>query len=103
MHASRDGRWATPFGRLVRQYGVKRLSRDLQVDSTCVYQWIRGYVSPRPPKALLIIELVRPLGNLRLREIYAQRISVRAREAEGEPIESAPTRGENVSIAGDAA
>ena len=68
-----DCRWRTRFARLVRRYGVARLARDLQVDPTAIYQWVRGNVSPRPDKAITIIELVRPLGRLRLEDIYKQR------------------------------
>lgn len=49
------------------------MARDLEIDPTAIYQWIRGSVSPRPAKAILVIALVRPFGVLRLEEIYAQR------------------------------
>ena len=68
-----DDRWRTRFARVVRRYGVARLARDLQIDPTAIYQWIRGNVSPRPDKAIIIIALVRPLGRLRLEDIYQQR------------------------------
>ena len=57
----------------VRRYGIARMARDLEIDPTAIYQWVRGSVSPRPDKAMLIIQLVSPLGRLRLVEIYAQR------------------------------
>jgi len=60
------------------------MSRDLQVDPSVIYQWVRGAVSPRPQKAMLIIVLVKPLGRLRLEEIYAQReVHARADQFEG--------------------
>jgi DNA-binding XRE family transcriptional regulator len=70
---SNDDRWKTRFARLVRRYGVARLARDLEVNPTAVYQWVRGSVSPRPDKAIIIIALVRPLGRLRLEDVYDQR------------------------------
>lgn len=71
--AALDVRWRTRFARLLRRYGVARMARALEVDPTAIYQWVRGSVSPRPSKAILVISLVRPLGRLRLEEIYAQR------------------------------
>lgn len=69
-------RWETRFARAVRQYGVARLADDLQVDPTAIYQWIRGSVSPRPDKALVIVKLL--ARRLRLEEIYQHRLTVQA-------------------------
>lgn len=69
-----DHRWRTRFARLIRQHGVARMARDLEVTPTAIYQWVRGTVSPRPDKAITIIALVRPLGRLRLEDIYQQRL-----------------------------
>jgi DNA-binding XRE family transcriptional regulator len=57
----------------VRRFGVAKMARELQVDPTAIYQWIRGKVSPRPDKARAIIQLLMPLGRLRLEDIYDQR------------------------------
>ena len=70
---SADSRWKTRFGRLILSYGVNRMARDLEVDPTSIYQWVRGYTSPRPERAVAIIALLLPLGRLRLEDIYQQR------------------------------
>ena len=49
------------------------MASDLHVDQTCVYQWVRGDFMPRPERAAAIIALLRPLGRLRMEEIYEQR------------------------------
>jgi DNA-binding XRE family transcriptional regulator len=69
-------RWETKFARLVRRYGVAKLARDLQVDPTAIYQWVRGSVSPRPDRAMTIIILLQPLGRLKLEDIYRHRFAV---------------------------
>jgi hypothetical protein len=71
-------RWETRFARLVRRYGVAKLARDLDVDPTAIYQWVRGSVSPRPDKAMLIVVLLKPVGRLRLDDIYKHRLTVKA-------------------------
>jgi len=71
-------RWQTRFARLVRSYGVAKLARDLEVDPTAIYQWVRGSVSPRPDKAMLIVVLLQPVGRLRLEDIYQHRLTVQA-------------------------
>lgn len=71
-------RWQTRFARLVRRYGVAKLARDLEVDPTAIYQWVRGSVSPRPDKAMLIVVLLQPVGRLRLEDIYQHRLRVQA-------------------------
>lgn len=71
-------RWQTRFARLVRRYGVARLAHDLEVDPTAIYQWVRGSVSPRPDKAMLIVVLLQPVGRLRLEDIYRHRLTVQA-------------------------
>ena len=71
-------RWETRFARLVRRYGVAKLARDLEVDPTAIYQWVRGSVSPRPDKAMLIVVLLKPVGRLRLDDIYKHRLTVQA-------------------------
>lgn len=71
-------RWQTRFARLVRRYGVAKLARDLEVDPTAIYQWVRGSVSPRPDKAMLIVVLLQPVGRLRLEDIYKHRLTVQA-------------------------
>lgn len=68
-------RWETRFARRIRKYGVAKLARDLEVDPTAIYQWIRGSVSPRPDKAMTIVVLV---GRLKLEDIYQHRLTVRA-------------------------
>jgi len=49
------------------------MASDLHVDPTCVYQWVRGDFRPRPDKAAAIIVLLKPIGRLRLEDIYEQR------------------------------
>ena|ERR1700687_5666453 len=71
-------RWQTRFARLIRIYGVAKLARDLEVDPTAIYQWIRGSVSPRPDKAMTIVVLLQPVGRLRLEDIYQHRLTVQA-------------------------
>jgi hypothetical protein len=71
-------RWQTRFARLVRRYGVARLAHDLEVDPAAIYQWVRGSVSPRPDKAMLIVVLLQPVGRLRLEDIYSHRLTVQA-------------------------
>ena len=77
-HTPSSCRWETRFARLVRQYGVARLARDLQVDPTAIYQWVRGSVSPRPDKAMTIVVLLQPVGRLRLEDVYHHRLAVQA-------------------------
>jgi DNA-binding XRE family transcriptional regulator len=71
-------RWETRFARLVRSYGVAKLAKDLEVDPTAIYQWVRGSVSPRPDKAMLIVVLLKQVGRLRLDDIYQHRLTVQA-------------------------
>src|SRR5258708_6552487 len=87
-----DGRWRTRFAKLMRKYGVARMSKDLQVDPSVIYQWIRGAVRPRPDKAFAIIMLVRPLGRLRLEEIYDQREVHKRAGRQGSPQNSTRPR-----------
>jgi len=75
-HSISSCRWETKFARLVRRYGVAKLARDLQVDPTAIYQWVRGSVSPRPDRAMTIIILLQPLGRLKLEDIYRHRFAV---------------------------
>jgi transposase-like protein len=70
--------WDTRFARLVHVYGVAKLARDLEVEQTAIYQWIRGSTSPRPEKAMTIILLLRPVGRLRLEDIYHHRLRAQA-------------------------
>jgi DNA-binding XRE family transcriptional regulator len=81
----RSVRWATPFGRFVRTYGVAQLAQQLQVEPAAIYQWVRGHTSPRPPTARAIVQLYslyiclelasgkRVHASLKLDDIYAQR------------------------------
>jgi DNA-binding XRE family transcriptional regulator len=72
-------RWQTRFARLVRRYGVANLARELQVDQTAIYQWIRGSVAPRPEKAMLLVQLLRSVGRLTLEDIYCHQFVVQGK------------------------
>jgi DNA-binding XRE family transcriptional regulator len=71
-------RWQTRFARRVRRYGVANLARELQVDQTAIYQWIRGSVAPRPEKAMLLVQLLRSVGRLTLEDVYRHQFFVGA-------------------------
>lgn len=68
-------RWKTRFARRIRKYGVAKLARDLNVDPTAIYQWVRGSTGPRPDKAMTIVVLV---GRLKLEDVYQHRLTVQA-------------------------
>lgn len=50
-------RWNTRFGQFIRIFGVAALARALEVEPAAIYQWVRGYTSPRPPKARAIVSM----------------------------------------------
>jgi DNA-binding transcriptional regulator YdaS (Cro superfamily) len=53
----RADRWQTPFAKAVRGLGVARLARELEVDPSSIYQWIRGVTRPRHECVVKILEL----------------------------------------------
>jgi len=55
---------------------VANLARELQVDQTAIYQWIRGSVAPRPEKAMLLVQLLRSVGRLTLEDVYCHQFFV---------------------------
>ena len=63
-------RWETPFGAWVKEYGVARLRRAVQVTRGAVHQWVRGVTSPKPDTAKLLVKL--SAGRLTLEHIYDQ-------------------------------
>lgn len=70
----RQTRWQTRFGRFVRRYGAAKLARDLNVEPSAIYQWIRGYTAPRPQTIVTIVLLSREnRTRLTITDIYAQR------------------------------
>lgn len=52
-------RWQTRFARAVRRLGVARLARELEVDPSSIYQWIRGATRPRHEYVVMILALAR--------------------------------------------
>jgi hypothetical protein len=69
--------WQTRFGRLVGRYGVAKLARDLQIEQTAIYQWVWGETSPRHEKVLLILSLLKPVGKIKIEDIYQHRLIVK--------------------------
>lgn len=53
----RADRWQTPFAQAVRRLGVARLARELEVDPSSIYQWVRGVTRPRHECVVKILEL----------------------------------------------
>jgi hypothetical protein len=79
-----DGRWATPFGVWIAQYGVVRLVEELALAGTPVtvqaaYNWLSGRATPRVPLAQRIVSL--SAGAVRLEDLVAHRASLGRREA----------------------
>ena len=71
-------RWQTNFAQLVRSYGVARLARDMDITQFAIYQWVRGLTTPRPANAVIIIVLLRQVGDLTLEDIYQHRTKIQA-------------------------
>jgi hypothetical protein len=75
--------WTTAFAKFVEKRGATKLAEDLQVVRTAVYHWIEGTTSPRPDKAIQIVEIAKSARfQLTLVDIYAHRhhvAKVRAR------------------------
>jgi len=68
-------RWKTRFGSWVKGYGARQLARDIGVAvhgmplaTTCVYQWVSGYHTPRPEHAQAIVRLSG--GRVRLEDVF---------------------------------
>ena len=79
----RDARWETRFGRWVARRGVGnilgelRSEHGLRITSQCVYAWLRGTRTPRPPCAEALVKLSQ--GRLTLGAIYGHAAELRAR------------------------
>lgn len=67
-------RWQTKFARFVRWYGVARLARELEIDPSALYQWIRGATAPRHLHTRKIVDLAREhRKGLTFEDVYRQR------------------------------
>jgi DNA-binding XRE family transcriptional regulator len=71
---SKDKRWNSKFGVFLLAYGVKKLARELSLDPSAIYHWMRGRTSPHHATA---IEIRRIAGSQRvslsIEEIYQQK------------------------------
>lgn len=64
-------RWNSKFAKFVGTYGVRRLAKELGVDQSVIYHWIRGVVRPVPDRAAAIQRLARESGRrLTIADIY---------------------------------
>lgn len=70
MYPRASGRWSTPLGRWVGQFGAPRLAEELGVRRQTVYHWIAGRSRPRTPVALRIVAL--SSGALSLEALYRE-------------------------------
>jgi hypothetical protein len=86
-------RWKSKFARFVRSYGRSEdqtgrrrgitgaalLAQHLGVHPTSIYQWIRGFTTPRPQCAFVIRRLASERGiRLTLDQIYEHSLEFRA-------------------------
>ena len=71
-----ERRWTTRFGSWLHGYGVSRLSADLGVRSTSVYDWMSGRTAPDPSRAMFITQLSH--GTLSLEDVYKHRREIGA-------------------------
>jgi hypothetical protein len=63
--------WLGKLGSWVSAYSVERLARELELDASQVYHWIRGDYRLPVQKAIVIAELARAAGtNLSLEDLY---------------------------------
>ena len=69
-----SSRWESQFGRFLLAYGVHRLATELEIGDGAVYQWVRGFTSPRPAYAAAVRDIAQESGfELTLDEIYGHR------------------------------
>jgi DNA-binding transcriptional regulator YdaS (Cro superfamily) len=96
--ADRD-RWQTPFARAVRRLGVARLARELEVDPSSIYQWIRGVTKPRHECVVKILEMASAEKlELSYSDIQGQPVCNEARQRKRKSKRTAPrTRAQRIA------
>jgi hypothetical protein len=62
------GRWQTPFGQWVSDYGVNRIRAELGITPNAVYAWVSGRAAPRIEIAERLTRMSE--GKLTLEHIY---------------------------------
>ncbi len=72
-------RWRTPLGRFVGDFGVQRLTRELNavgapVTEKAVYHWLSGAHVPRIEHAAAIVRI--SSGRLTIEKVYRQRVAI---------------------------
>lgn len=64
--------WDSKLAKFVQGYGVSKLAKELSVQPSAIYHWIRGATSPHPSKAQALQRLAKLAGvAITLDEIYA--------------------------------
>ena len=82
--------WKSKFARFVKSYGVDSLAKQLDVQPSAIYHWLRGATTPRPVHAEIIQRLARELGTrLTFDQIYGHSRAVRACGLPSEPFREA--------------
>jgi hypothetical protein len=75
--------WRSAFARFLTAYGITRLAKGCEIDTSAVYHWIRGASAPKPAHAAIIQRLARESGTkLTLDQIYQHAQDLRAGERE---------------------
>ena len=79
MAQRKEKRWKSKFARFVLSYGVESLAKQLDVDPSAIYHWVRAVVRPKPEHAATIQRLAREGGiRLSLDSIYGHSSDLRA-------------------------
>jgi hypothetical protein len=90
-------RWRSKFARFVGAYGAQRIASELRIDSSAIYQWIRGSTTPRVAHAAILQRLARESGiRLTFDEIYRPWLELQAIAAGQTPDGAAPPAAQNV-------
>lgn len=78
--------WKSKFARFIKSYGVDSLAKQLDVQPSAIYHWLRGATTPRPVHAEIIQRLARERGaRLTMDQIYGHFRSLRAAKLPSEP------------------
>lgn len=72
-----EERWCTIFGQWIQDFGVDRVSTEIQVSPNAVYEWVAGRTAPSPDRAQELVRLSG--GSLSLEDVYRHRREVRNR------------------------
>lgn len=81
---------STKFEQFVREFGVEKLARSLEIDPSAVYHWLQGRSIPDPKNAIKIQALAKQRGvALSLDQIYER---TRDGHASSFPLKPVPAR-----------